>query len=285
MFANARMYSVSAAAAGSWRQLFTSVAQRAAEIAETAETAETLDIIDYPAPAPLRDLWNRPDKGAVFMCGLPYSRAVPRPHLLAAPVPSPAQFRGRPEYWSEFVVRAESDERTLSDTFGGRIALTSVESQSGFAAPLRHLRAAGSERPLFAALIAPQVTPQGALAAVADGLADVAAIDSYTMQLLRRHDPQRVSRVRVIDRTEPRPIPPLVAARPLPALAAAFLSAHEPDSLSMAAMADLLLERFVLPSPAGYAILSSEYDSTLDYWRGHALAAKIHPAFASILAA
>ena len=92
------MYSVSVAAAESWRELLAHVARHA---------RQPVQVIDYPAPAPLPELWARPDKAAVFMCGLPYSRAEPRPHLLAAPVPAASEFGGQPIYWSEFVVRAE----------------------------------------------------------------------------------------------------------------------------------------------------------------------------------
>jgi len=276
MFANARMYSVSPAAGEAWRALFLGVAQRA---------GEAVEVLDYPAPAPLPELWGRPDKAAVFMCGLPYSRLAPRPHLLAAPVPSPLEFGRRPQYWSEFVVRADSAHRSLEDTFGLTVAFTSIESQSGFAAPLRYLSqlrgqfgGRSEHAPLFGTVVAPQITPQGALAAVADGLADVAAIDSYALFLLRRHNPQLVARARVVARTEPRPIPPLVASQPHQSLASAFLSAHDESSLG-GPMADLLLERFVVPDPAAYEVLRTEFESTLAYWRQHALAARIHPAF------
>src|SRR5580704_5922385 len=123
MIANARMYSVSAAAGAAWRELLLRVAEQA---------GEPLEVIEYAAPAPLQALWNRTDQGAVFICGLPYSRSAQRLQLLVAPLPSPPEFRGRPEYWSEFVVRADSDVRSLSDTLGTRIAFTGTESQSGF---------------------------------------------------------------------------------------------------------------------------------------------------------
>jgi ABC-type phosphate/phosphonate transport system substrate-binding protein len=212
------------------------------------------------------------------MCGLPYSRAEPRPHLLAAPVPAASEFGGQPIYWSEFVVRAEGPERSLSDTFGQRIAFTSTESQSGFAAPLQHLRHAGGRRPLFLQVIAPQITPQGALAAVAEGRADVAAIDCYSLLLMRRYAPELAARVRVVARTQSRPIPPLVASRPLQALSHAFCQAHEDPALQ-AVMADLRLSRFVLPSAQAYEPLLAEFEATLDYWRTHALALDVHPAF------
>jgi ABC-type phosphate/phosphonate transport system substrate-binding protein len=277
MIANARMYSVTPAAAAAWRGLLLELARRA---------GEPLQIVEQAALAGLSDLWARQDMGAVFMCGLPFSRAHPQPHLVAAPVPSPKPFEQRAEYWSEFVVALDSPHRTLPDTFGGRLALTSVHSQSGFAAPLRHLAMLADRTPLFAELIAPQVNPQGALTSVADGRTDVAPVDSYSLHLMRRYNPALVARVRVVDRTPPRPIPALVASAPSPRLSAAFLSAHDDGAGEAAAyLRELLLERFILPSATDYEVLSDEFDRTLAYWRSHRLADRIDPTFQSILAA
>jgi ABC-type phosphate/phosphonate transport system substrate-binding protein len=268
--ASARMYAVSAAAADTWRELFLQLARRA---------RMPLQIVDHPAPAPISNLWARSDKAAIFMCGLPYSRATPQPHLLAAPVPSTPEFRGQPLYWSEFVVAAQSAHRSLEDTFGGRIAFTSPESQSGFAAPLRHLREATDGTPPYREVIAPQITPQGALTAVAEGRADVAAIDAYSLQLLRRFAPELAARVRVIARTEPRPIPPLVASQPFQPLTDAFLAAHQDPALH-SLLADLRLSRFVQPEAESYRQLQQEFEATLAHWRAHKLSLQVHPGFA-----
>jgi ABC-type phosphate/phosphonate transport system substrate-binding protein len=273
--ASARMYAVSAAAADAWRELFLQLARRA---------RMPLQVLDHPAPAPIAELWARSDKAAVFMCGLPFSRATPQPQLLAAPVPAAPEFQGQPLYWSEFVVAAQSAHRSLEDTFGGRIAFTTPESQSGFAAPLRHLREASDGTPLYREVIAPQVTPQAALAAVAEGRADTAAIDAYSVQLLRRFAPELVARVRVVARTEPRPIPPLVASQPFGALTEAFLAAHQDPALH-ALLADLRLSRFVQPEAGSYRQLAQEFEATLAHWRAHKLSLQVHPGFPMLGAA
>jgi ABC-type phosphate/phosphonate transport system substrate-binding protein len=263
------MYAVSVAAAVAWRELLSQLARRA---------RLPLQVIEFPTPAPIAELWAHPRKGAVFMCGLPFARSGSSLYPVAAPVPSPGDFRGLPHYWSEFVVHADSPHRALSDTFGGRIAFTSAESQSGFAAPLRYLHQAGGAQPLFRQVIAPQVTPQGALAAVAEGRADVAAIDAYSLQLLRRYAPELVANSRVVARTEPRPMPLLVASEPLEALTRAFLEAHEDPALQ-AVMAELRLDRFVRPDPDSYRPLETEFEQTLAYWRTHELASVVPPEF------
>jgi ABC-type phosphate/phosphonate transport system substrate-binding protein len=290
VIANARMYSVNAEAGAVWRELLSGI---------IAQAGVPAAVIDYPPPAPLEDLWLRTDQAAVFMCGLPYSRAEPQPVLIAAPVPSPAEFNGAPHYWSDFVVRKEGAFRTVQDAFGKRIAFTVPSSQSGCAAALTYLMAAHREpaadaaaptrrellgAPLFSEVIAPTITPLGALAAVVDGAAEIAPVDSYALRLLRRYRPDLTSGVRVVGQTIPTPIPPLVASamtvseKELAALRSAFLEAHQSASLK-ALMDELLLLRFARPDPNAYAVLRERFDAATAYFRSHRLAAMTHPAF------
>ncbi len=281
MIANARMYSVSAAAGAVWRELLSGIIARA---------GVPTTVIDYPPPAPLEDLWSRTDQAAVFMCGLPYSRAEPRPVLIAAPIPSPAEFHGTPQYWSDFVVRKDSALRTVQDAFGKRIAFTVPGSQSGCAAALSYLMAAHREAqaplpaPLFSEIIAPTITPMGALTAVADGATDIAPIDSYALRLLRKYRPDLASEVRVVGETLPTPIPPLVASataaseRDLAALQSSFVKAHQNASLKPL-MDELLLLGFARPDSNAYAVLRQRFDAATAYWSSHRLAAHAHSAF------
>ena len=270
MIANARMYSVSPEVAGLWRTLLAAVIEHA---------GLDITLLEHTAPAPINDLWQRPDKAAVFMCGLPFSRANPRPELIAAPVPSPPAFRGLPQYWSDMVVRKVSGFHTIEDTFGGRIALTVPDSQSGCLAALYFLMSNAHQFPLYREIITPQVTPLGAMSAVVDGAADVAPIDSYAYCLLQKYRRDLTSQLRVIARTPRTPIPPLVASTGgFEALQGAFLEADRIAAIAPL-MQDLLLERFVRPDPVSYDALRLNFDTATRYWRAHALAATVHPAF------
>ena len=131
LIANARMYSVNAQTAAAWRTLLEWVIDRAEVAAEA---------IDYSAPDPIASLWARPDLGCAFMCGYPYALAAPKPALLAAPVPSPGAYGGKPVYWSDIVVRADAPWAKLSDVFGHRLAYTIEDSQSGYQAARRGSR-------------------------------------------------------------------------------------------------------------------------------------------------
>src|SRR5882724_3795353 len=211
------MYSVAPAAGQAWQRLMSA-------IGETAGVS--VAYLEHRPPAPISELWGRQDLGAVFMCGLPYARSVPRPAIVAAPVPSPPDFQSQPQYWSELVVRADSRFDVIEDTFGHRIALTVMDSQSGCLAALYYLMGAGGRGSLYRQVIEPRVTPLGAMTAVIDGLADVAPIDSYALALARQYMPELTSQLRTLARTPPTPIPPIVCSGPVqPSLESAFLEA------------------------------------------------------------
>lgn len=267
------MYSVLPAAGAAWRRLLGAISEAA---------GVPLSYVEHQPPAPLGELWRREDMGAVFMCGLPYARSVPRPAIVAAPVPFGMPFGGQPRYWSELVVRADSRFGVIEDTFGHRIALTAMDSQSGCLAPLYYLMAAGGSAALYREVIEPRVTPVGAMTAVVEGLADVAPIDSYAFSLAQQYMPELTSQLRSVARTSPTAIPPIVSSAPVqPSLESAFLEAHKNASMA-ALMADLQLERFARPDPEGYDVLKRRFDAVITFWRQHPFACSVHPAFAEL---
>ena len=270
MIANARMYSVSPEAADLWRRLLAAVIEHA---------GLDIELLEHTEPAPINELWQRSDMAAVFMCGLPFSLSQPRPELIAAPVPAPADFRSVPQYWSEMVVRKDSPFQAIEDTFGTRIALTVPDSQSGCLAALYYLMTAADRFPLYREVITPQVTPLGAMSAIINGAAEVAPIDSYAFCLLQKYRSDLTSQLRIIGRTARTPIPPLIASRPGPeSLRAAFLEAHRTPELAPLLSA-LLIERFVRPDPEVYDALRLNFEAATKFWRTHVLAATVHPSF------
>jgi ABC-type phosphate/phosphonate transport system substrate-binding protein len=278
MIANGRMYAVGAQATELWRALLSAV---------TAQAGLNVEVIEHAPPAAIDDLWRRTDMAAVFMCGLPYSRADPQPTLIAAPVPAAAEFAGLPKYWSELVVRSDGPFYDLESTFGGAISLTAPNSQSGYAAALQYLMAfdaartakAGARSPLYREIAAPAVTPLGAVTAVVSGAADVAPIDAYAYRLLQKYRGDLTSKLRIVARTARTPIPPLVASiEGVTGLRAAFTAAHRDPALKVL-LAGLELSHFVTPDPRDYDALRIGFESATAYWREHPLAEIVHPAF------
>lgn len=249
--ANARMYSVTPLVKAAWKEVLGWALRRA-----------RLDwaVLDYDPPAPLDALWARDDLGCAMMCGLPFSQRQPPPTLLAAPVPSPSRYQGRPIYFTDIAVRADSAHRTLEDTFGGVVGYTLENSMSGCVALRRHLLAhRTAERPrLYSRAVGGLLNARRVIEALDEGRIDVGPLDSYAHDLLRRNDPSLAGKVRVIASTDAAPMPPLVATAPLvggelerlrEALGAAG------DAADLAANREvLLLEAFAMPRAADYRV-------------------------------
>jgi ABC-type phosphate/phosphonate transport system substrate-binding protein len=235
---NARMYSVTPQVKAAWKELLQSVIEKA---------GLAWEVVDYDAPAPLSALWARADLGCVMMCGLPYSQRRPRPTLVAAPIPSPPRYGGRPQYFTDIAVRADAPYRRLEDTFGGVVGFTLPDSMSGYVALRRHLASYGAN--LYRKAVSGLLNPRQVIEALDERRIDVGPLDSYYYDLLRAGDPSFAQKVRIIDSTPAAPIPPLVATAQIDApalerLRAALLAAGEHE--------ELLLRGFAVPSPADY---------------------------------
>ena len=269
MILNARMYSPTPEIAALWRALLSEVA---------AACDAPLTVFDYPPPQPLGPLWARDDKAAVFMCGLPFSLTVPQPVVVAAPVVALPDCGGRPVYWSDLVVRADSDIHSLQDAFGGRLALTTLESQSGCVALLDHLAGFDPPSPPFATVVGPTITFLANLQAVRNGEADIAPLDSYGFALLRRHHPELTEDVRVVARTPATPAPLLVGSAAVPGLGQAWLELHRrPNCREL--LDALLIDRFVAVAAEDYIVMARRRSAAFDHWRHRPLSREVNAAF------
>ena len=194
------------------------------------------------------------------MCGYPWAMRRDRPRLLAAPVPSPPRYGDRPVYVTDFIVRADSPYTRLEDTFGRTIAYSIEHSHSGYNAPRYHLLAycTPERQTFYSSVIGPFVRQRPVIEAVIDGRADVAAVDGYGLDLLRRHAPEVGTRVRIIETTVPAPSAPLVASPGTPPdacerLTAALLQAHTMPELK-STLDDVLISRFVRVTPSDFDV-------------------------------
>jgi len=246
LVANARMYSVTPAAAEAWRAVI-GWATRAAGV--------PVEFVEHAPPKLLSDLWAREDLGVVQMCGLPASLRQPSPTVLAAPQPSLPRYNGQAIYMSDIAVKADSPHRTLEDTFGGVAGYTLKDSQSGYFA-FRTLLVTRYPGASYRKIVGGLLNPRGVIKALAAGTIDVGPLDGYVFDLLRAGDPEFASQVRIIASTDPTPMPPLVATAALKKhevekLRAAFVRAHEEPSLGPA-LKSILVERFIVPDLSVY---------------------------------
>ena len=273
MIVNARMYSVTPELADLWDSLLRVLVARSGVSAE---------VFRHAPPTPIDELWERPDIAAALMCGLPFARtAAPRPVPLAAIVPSPTRYGGKPCYMSDIVVARDGPLHTVEDVYGKRLGLTVPGSQSGCYAGLEFL--GGAAR--FSGIVGPLISPRGAVTAVAEGRADVAPIDAFALDLMAAHAPALVAGVRVIATTPARPSPLFVASAGtdpgvVAALRKALVEAHELNA-SAELMRTLLVERFADVDEASYAELAQRariMDALpLPVWEGMGASSSLSP--------
>lgn len=154
-----------------------------------------------------------------FLCGLPYvhladaaeSTVVP----LAAPILAGDRYEGRPIYFSDVIVRADSGFASLGDLRGATWAYNEPDSQSGFGVVRAHLARAGETRGYFGRVVEAGFHDT-AIRLVAEGVVDGAAIDSQVLTIALRDDPALAGRVRAVAALGPSTIQPVVAAARLP---------------------------------------------------------------------
>jgi ABC-type phosphate/phosphonate transport system substrate-binding protein len=246
-----RMYNATPTARRAWQALL----ERA-----LAGTGAQVDFIEHGFPTPIDDLWREPTLFAAFMCGWPFSRADRAMQPIAVPIPAPGRYEGRPRYLSEFLVREASGWTSLEQTFGHRIGWMARDSQSGFNAPRHVLSAYARERggSLYSESRGPYVTPMKTLEALRNEEVDVVALDGFFLDLLRRHEPGRLSGLRTIAETPWTPMPLLVAA---PGVEASRVERMRSSLLRLgeqpgdkALLADVILRGFAVPRLEDYEV-------------------------------
>lgn len=196
--------------------------------------------------------WARPDLVLGQICNLPFRAAFrDRVSVIAA------SDYGLPDtppghYHSLFIVRTDDPAHAVPDCAGHRFAYNEALSQSGWGAPSDWARANG--------LCLRPVLRTGAhalsLRAVAEGRADLAAIDAITWRNLARWDPHAPA-VRVIGRTHATPgmtfiTAPGADARPLRAAIAAAIAALDPatrNTLGLRGIVALAPQAYDIPLP------------------------------------
>ncbi|MFZ1467534.1 MAG: PhnD/SsuA/transferrin family substrate-binding protein [Paracoccaceae bacterium] len=190
--------------------------------------------------------WQSPDLVLSQTCGYPFrARLHDTVTLIGTPDYGVADCPPG-HYHSVFVARTDgpNDLATLASQ---RLAYNEDLSQSGWVGPANHLLSLG-------------LTPRPALRSgghrasalvVAEGRADLAAIDAVTWAMLQKWDPA-VTNLKVVDRTAPTPGLPLIAAKGADRDATFAAVAEAMDRLHLADRALLGLRGLVFIPVADY---------------------------------
>jgi len=127
--------------------------------------------------------------------------------LLAAP-----QVNGETVYYSMLIVPRDSPAQGIADLRGKVFAFTDPMSNSGRVYPTYLVKQLGSTPEQFFARTFFTYSHDDAIRAVAAGLADGAAVDSLVYDFAVSRDPTLGERTRLIHRSPPFGIPPVVVS-------------------------------------------------------------------------
>lgn len=162
-------------------------------------------------PDQLENFWRDDRLLLGQACGYPLMTSL---HNKVRLIGTPAyDFEGceQHRYCSFIVVSGTSAASGLADLRGLRAVFNQPHSQSGMNA-LRHAVAPFAGKGRFFSCVAESGSHRASLQQLAEGDADVAAVDCVTYGYLSQHEPQTVAGLRVLDRTGSVPGLPLITA-------------------------------------------------------------------------
>lgn len=157
------------------------------------------------------DAWLSPDLLLGQTCGYPLTHALAgRVQYVATPCYAAPGCDG-PYYRSAVIVGADSGAGDLAALRGTVCAVNATDSQSGYNVLRRMVADVANGAPFFSDVL---VTGghRASVAAVADGRANVAAIDCVTLALLERAAPMERNGVRILAWSAPAPDLPYITA-------------------------------------------------------------------------
>ncbi len=186
-----------------------------------------------------------------WICGYPFVQNRSRLDLIAVP-----RFRGRPLYQSYFIVGADSEIQRLHDLEGRLFAWADPDSNSGYLYPRFRLTSDGRDPDRFFRRTFFTWGHPRSVEAVAEGLADGAAVDSYVWETLARGHPDLTAQTRVLERSPDFGFPPIVAgpafSEPDRQAIRRVLLSQVQDAAGRALLNELNLDSFGLETPDLY---------------------------------
>ncbi len=167
--------------------------------------------IDSPAqitqPLDLYNSWTSPDLLLSQTCGMPYRLRLHRQVKLIGTPDYQLEGCTAGYYRSAIIVRRDSAEQSLAQYQNAVFTYNAKDSQSGYAAAYQHARRHGFwfEKKL------PSGSHQNSAVKVAEGVADIAAIDAMTWRLLQKYE-RFTDTLTVLDWTDPTPGLPYITS-------------------------------------------------------------------------
>ncbi|WP_045221438.1 substrate-binding domain-containing protein [Desulfonatronum thioautotrophicum] len=212
-----------------------------------------LDFTQRKTYAEVNEMLGQGEIDLAFICSGPYALGS-EDHgfeLLVAPV-----VQGAPVYYSYLIVNRDAPHQTLEDLRGTVFAFTDPKSNTGRLVPEYWLALLGERPETFFQDVIYTYSHDNSIQAVAQGLVDGAAVDNLIWDYFARENPVHTARTRIIKRSEPYGIPPIVVGADMPRervdLIRGLLLDMHMDPEGAAILSELMIDRFVPADPAWY---------------------------------
>ena len=212
-----------------------------------------IEIVQRKTYGEINELLTRGQIDIAFICSGPYALGKEKYglELLATPQVQNSHF-----YQSYLIVNTNSAFRSLADLRGTTFAFTDPDSNSGKLVPTAWLAQMGENPEAFFSKTIYTYSHDNAILAVARGLVDGAAVDGLIWEYFHQKNPIFTSKTRIIRKSEPYGIPPIVASKSLtPQLKALIrqeLLAMHQDNEGKKILNELLIDRFISPRDEWY---------------------------------
>jgi len=183
-----------------------------------------------------------------FICSGPYASGKEEYgfHVLAVP-----QVQGNHFYRSYLIVNKEKAYQRLQDLRGQVFAFTDPESNTGRLAPTFWLQQMGEKPERFFSKVIYTYSHDNSILAVGRGLVDGAAVDGLVWDYFQHTNPDLTRPTRIILKSEPYAIPPVVASREFPRgkrdrIRQILLTIHL-EAEGRQILQGLMIDRFIAP--------------------------------------
>ena len=188
-----------------------------------------------------------------FICSGPYAAGKDKFDLELVATP---QVQNSRYYQSYLIVNKASQFRRLEDLKGRVFAFTDPESNTGKLVPTYWLFEKGEQPETYFSKTIYTYSHDNSILAVAKSLVDGAAIDGLIWEYYNQKDPVFTSRTRVIRKSEPYGIPPIVASKFLSSelkdrIRQLFFGMHL-DPKGQKILNELMIDRFLAPRDEWY---------------------------------
>ncbi len=209
--------------------------------------------VDRGSYAEVNKLMRTGDIDVAFVCGRPYIHGHDE---FGMELQVASQVHGETVYYSYVIVSKDSPIERFEGLRGKSFAFTDPLSNTGMLAPTYMLAGMGETPGSFFQKYIYTYAHDKSIRAVAQGIVDGAAVDHLIWEYLSRTNPEITSKIKVIEKSPPYGIPPVVVRPGLDPelkerIKQIFLNAHK-NERGREILKGMMIDRFVTVDDGAY---------------------------------